>query len=98
MISALYVYLILFRFVERLKSLTRKTKRDQDNPYLYLRLIEASVYSNLALTVCYTQSRNKYKILKFLNSLQKYSAANHPSSRNLSRFRKVVIELMLLPI
>lgn len=81
--SLLFIYIIWKRWYDKYNYLATKSKRNSENPILYLNLIEGAAYLNFTIAVTYSQSFHGRKIHKFLNKLLRYSkkfkelSANH---------------------
>ncbi len=88
--SAIYIYLISHRFVERFNILVLEQPNNTTNPWLYLRFLEAAAYLNYTVVFFYVQSFNGKRFLKFWNKVQAYSEKYHPLPCHLSNRRKFV--------
>lgn len=89
-ISIIFIYFILTRFIRNMGSLNSDRKREKENPILYLRCFEDIAYMNYHLAHFYTQNFKLKIIHTYIRCTHAYSSSFQP--RNLGARRMVTLK------
>lgn len=86
--SIIQTYFLTARMIESWNTLVSETNQNNHNPYLYLSVIEGTIYVYFIIVMNYAQTFKGLEILRYLNQVRGYSINYHPIV--VSRHRKFV--------